>query len=201
MTAKNLKIQWRGQLYWSGLLLSPRLRNPLINLAIFVIWFWISSHRGCEEHCAFGLQSPSEDYENALSSTLTTRVARFSAVGVNQWSLINLCDTPDWSAALPTIFMEYKSSWTSAHIGPTGSASQVVIIWLSGVIIIVAFFTYNSIPIPIKFLLKLLDKNWSKAIFFKNFLCSLTWNPSPNSVSHSIIMSHMLFHFCTSGVG
>ena len=143
MTAKNLKIQWRGQLYWSGLLLSPRLRNPLINLAIFVIWFWISSHRGCEEHCAFGLQSPSEDYENALSSTLTTRVARFSAVGVNQWSLINLCDTPDWSAALPTIFMEYKSSWTSAHIGPTGSASQVVIIWLSGVIIIVAFFTYN----------------------------------------------------------
>ena len=96
-TAKQLIIQsiWAGPTSVSGLLLSPRLRNPLINLAIFVIWFWISSHRVCQEHCAFGLESPSEDYENALSSTLTTHVARFSAVGVNQWSLINLCDTPD----------------------------------------------------------------------------------------------------------
>ena len=141
-TAKKLinPSSGSGANWRSGLLpFSSRLRYPLINLAIFVIWFWISFHRRCEDYCAISLQSPSEDYENALSSTLTTHVARFSAVGVNQWSLMNLCDTPDWSAALPTIFMEFKPGRTSAHICPTGTASQVVIILSPGVIIINAF--------------------------------------------------------------
>ena len=36
----------------------PRLRNQLINLAIFVVWFLISSHRGCREHCASVFSHP-----------------------------------------------------------------------------------------------------------------------------------------------